>query len=237
MGKLGSFFSESEITHLAKKFEYKSPVEVLRWGLERFGDKIILACSLGAEDMVLIDMLSKLTSNPRVFYLDTDKHFKETLETRDRVQEKYNISILKVSTELSLEKQATLYGDNLWQLNPDLCCQIRKVQPLTNVLSEQDAWITGIRREQSPARTNAQAIEWDQKFELIKLNPLINWSHEQVWYYIRQFQVPYNPLHDQHYPSIGCSVCTRPVQFGEDIRSGRWSHTEKTECGLHNKRG
>src|SRR5690606_7399221 len=131
------------------------------------------------------------------------------------------------------EEQAVQWGDALWQRDPDRCCALRKVEPLTRILSRYAAWITGIRRDQSPSRAHAGIVEWDSKFGLVKFNPLAKWSWDHVWEYIRKNDIPYNELHDRHYPSIGCTHCTVPVMPGEDLRSGRWKSSEKTECGLH----
>lgn len=226
-------FSSDELNLAAYRLETKQPQDVIAWGIEQFGTKIVLASSFGAEDVVLIDMLHKLAPDTPIFYLDTGKHFPETLMTRDRLQERYGMSFIQVLPKLSLEEQAAQYGDQLWEIEPNLCCQLRKVEPLADILSTYSAWITGIRREQAPTRALAKKVEWDEKFQLVKLNPLADWTMEQVWSYIRAHDVIYNPLHDQHYPSIGCSVCTRPVKPGEDPRAGRWSGFAKTECGLH----
>jgi len=224
---------DEELQVMAYRLESKSPQDVLVWAMEEYGSSLVLASSFGAEDVVLIDMLHKLAPTVPVFYLDTNKHFKETYETRDRLQERYGASFLQVVPQLTLEEQAAKHGDRLWEKDPNLCCQIRKVEPLQRILAEYEAWITGIRREQSPTRANAKKVEWDEKFNLVKFNPLADWTHNQVWEYIHQHDVPYNPLHDQHYPSIGCEVCTRQVMPGEDPRAGRWSGFAKTECGLH----
>lgn len=224
---------DEELQVMAYQLESKSPQDVLVWAMEEYGSSLVLASSFGAEDVVLIDMLHKLAPTVPVFYLDTNKHFKETYETRDRLQERYGASFLQVLPQLTLEEQAAKHGDRLWEKDPNLCCQIRKVEPLQRILAEYEAWITGIRREQSPTRANAKKVEWDEKFNLVKFNPLADWTHNQVWEYIHQHDVPYNPLHDQHYPSIGCEVCTRQVMPGEDPRAGRWSGFAKTECGLH----
>lgn len=224
---------EEELQVMAYRLESKSPQDVLVWAMEEYGSGLVLASSFGAEDVVLIDMLHKLAPTVPVFYLDTNKHFKETYETRDRLQERYGASFFQVLPQLTLEEQAAKHGDRLWEKDPNLCCQIRKVEPLQRILAEYEAWITGIRREQSPTRANAKKVEWDEKFNLVKFNPLADWTHNQVWEYIHQHDVPYNPLHDQHYPSIGCEVCTRQVMPGEDPRAGRWSGFAKTECGLH----
>jgi phosphoadenosine phosphosulfate reductase len=134
---------------------------------------------------------------------------------------------------LTPQQQAESHGDALWASHPDQCCQLRKVEPLTRVLQGYDAWITGIRRDQAMSRANAGLIEWDQKFELVKVNPLARWTWTDVWTYIKVYEVPYNPLHDRSYPSIGCTYCTAPVASGDDPRAGRWKNFSKTECGLH----
>jgi len=226
-------FTEEEITLWAYRLESKSPEEILAWAVEQYGTDIVLASSFGAEDVALIDMLHKVAPETPVFYLDTNKHFKETYETRDRLQERYGTQFIQVLPKLTLEEQAAQYGDELWAKDPNQCCNIRKVEPLTRILTEYSAWITGIRRDQAPTRANAKKIEWDGKFNLMKFNPLASWTSEDVWAYIKANDVPYNPLHDQNYPSIGCDVCTRQVKPGEDPRAGRWAGSEKTECGLH----
>jgi phosphoadenosine phosphosulfate reductase len=195
---------------------------------------LALACSFGAEDVVLLDMVMKISPTTKVFYLDTDLLFSETYDLIKQIQDTYAIEhLIRVSPEITLHEQTASYGDTLWSRHPDQCCDIRKVQPLTKMLSTLDGWITGIRRDQAPTRANAQAFEEDLKFGLLKVNPLIRWTEQDVWQYIRDHHVPYNPLHDQGYPSIGCLHCTRMVQPGEDPRSGRWVGFQKTECGLH----
>jgi phosphoadenosine phosphosulfate reductase len=178
-------------------------------------------------------MLSKIDPDTRIFYLDTDLLFPETYELRDRLEAKYGIAIERQATELTLEAQAEEFGARLWEREPDRCCNLRKVQPLRQTLSGLDAWITAIRRDQSPARATAGIVETDSKFGLVKINPLANWSTRHVWSYIFRHEVPYNPLHDSGYPSIGCAPCTTAIAAGEDVRSGRWRGLAKTECGLH----
>lgn len=209
--------------------------QILEWAIRKFGEKLTLACSFGAEDIVLVDALQRIPGGKKVdiFYLDTDLHFPETYETRDRLEERYGIRFKRVTPALTLDEQQASYGPALWRQDPNRCCYLRKVQPLEKTLSEYDAWMTGIRREQSPTRRKAQIVEVDQRFRLTKVNPLVHWTSEDVWAYIRERDVPYNPLHDERYPSIGCAPCTRPVHEGEDLRSGRWSGFQKTECGLH----
>ncbi|WP_459865071.1 phosphoadenylyl-sulfate reductase [Calditerricola yamamurae] len=221
------------IAKLADWWEEKTPQELLALAVERFGTKVALACSFGAEDVVLVDMLVKINPEVPIFYLDTDKHFCETYETRDRLSARYGISFVQVKPALTLEEQAARYGERLWERDPNLCCNLRKVAPLAGFLREFDAWITGIRREQAPTRANARKVEWDAKFGVVKFNPLADWTFKDVWRYIHENNVPYNPLHDRGYPSIGCECCTRPVKPGEDFRAGRWAGFNKTECGLH----
>lgn len=223
---------EELVWRAAEELEDRSAEYVLAWAVERFPN-IALACSFGAEDVVLVDLLHKVSPRTDVFYLDTDLHFKETYETRDRLEERYGKKFIRISSKLSLQEQAEVYGENLWATNPNQCCQLRKVNPLTEVLSRYDAWVTGIRREQAPTRALAGKIEYDVKFGLIKFNPLADWKSEDVWNYIRRNELIYNPLHDADYPSIGCEKCTRPVRAGEDPRAGRWAGFQKTECGLH----
>lgn len=209
--------------------------DILAWAVQKYGDKLTLACSFGAEDVVLVDALQRI---PRgrdidIFYLDTNVHFPETYAVRDRLSERYGIAFKRVAPDLTLDEQQAAYGPELWRKNPNLCCSIRKVQPLKRTLTAYEAWITGIRREQAPTRSGTQTVEWDGKFQLAKINPLAHWTHDDVWAYIRKCDVPYNALHDKGYPSIGCAPCTSPVAEGDDPRSGRWANFDKTECGLH----
>lgn len=223
---------ERLIADAAERFEHAPVEDLLAFAVDTF-PSIVLACSFGAEDVVLVSMLQQIRPGTDIFYLDTDFHFQETYETRDRLADQYGIQFIQVKPELTPEEQAKQYGDELWKRDPNLCCNLRKVAPLTKVLGKYDAWITGIRRDQAPTRANAKKVEYDTKFGLVKFNPLANWTSEDVWGYIRKHNVPYNPLHDRNYPSIGCEHCTRPVAPGEDPRAGRWSGTEKIECGLH----
>jgi len=228
--------SLQEIQAWGESFETKQPQEVLVAAIERYAPKIVLACSFGAEDVVLVDMVHRINPSVPLFYLDTDFLFPETYATRDRIIEQYGLQparVLQVKSLLTPERQAEQHGDALWASDPDRCCQIRKVEPLTRVLKGFDAWITGIRRDQAPTRANAKLIEWDAKFQLVKVNPLAKWTWGDVWTYIKVYEVPYNQLHDRNYPSIGCTHCTAPVMPGEDPRAGRWKSSAKTECGLH----
>jgi phosphoadenosine phosphosulfate reductase len=214
-----------------------SASEVLRWGLERFGRDIAIASAFGVEGMVLIDLAARLRTSVRVFTLDTGFFFPETYELIETVERRYGIRVERCRPRLSAGEQARVHGEALWTRDPDLCCRLRKVEPFRDKLKELSAWVAAIRRQQTAARANVSKIEWDARFEIVKLNPLADWTAAQVWDYIRANHVPYNPLHDRNYPSIGCTHCTRPVREGEDHRAGRWAGFGKTECGLHVRDG
>lgn len=209
------------------------PERVLAWAFENFGDSVAISSAFGAEGVALIDMASRVRKSFRIFTLDTEFLFPETYNLMDQLEQRYGINIERVYPLLSPEEQERVHGLALWQRDPDQCCNLRKVEPLRRKLGELRAWITSIRRDQTSTRANAGKVEWDEKFGLVKINPIADWSSKQVWQYIRQHDVPYNALHEQNYPSIGCTHCTRAVRPGEDPRAGRWSGSSKTECGLH----
>jgi phosphoadenosine phosphosulfate reductase len=226
--------SEKLLNDLNVQFESAGPDQVLIWGYHMFGSDMVLGTGFGPSGMFLIYRLWELGINIPIFYLDTHLLFDETYELRDRVEERFNIQITRVSTELSLDEQAEKYGEKLWEEDPNRCCYLRKVLPLRNYLSDKRAWITGIRRSQSETRRKTQFVEWDPENEVVKINPLADWTGEKVWNYIRSKNLPYNPLHDEGYPSIGCIPCTEAVDSGtKDERVGRWNGSEKTECGIH----
>ena len=224
---------DEDLKLISDEFESAPPEAVLRWVVEEFGPDVALATGFGAEGCVLVAMLSAINPGTRIFYLDTDLLFPETYALRDQLEARYGVRFERRATRLSLSAQAAEYGERLWERRPDLCCQLRKVEPLKEMLSGLRAWVTAIRRDQSPARAKMGIVERDEKFGLIKINPLAGWSSRDVWNYIAKYDVPYNPLHDHGYPSIGCAPCTTPVQISEDPRAGRWRGTGKTECGLH----
>ncbi len=206
---------------------------VVAWLAARYLPGVVLACGFGVEDCLLVDLLSRVAPAVGVFYLDTQLLFPETYATRDRLVERYGIHPVAVRPRQTVEEQAEALGPALWGRDPDLCCRLRKVEPLTRILSGQRAWITGVRREQGPTRARTPLLEWDRRFGLAKGNPLAAWTARDVWRYVHDQDVPYNPLHDRGYPSLGCWPCTRAVRAGEDPRAGRWSGFAKTECGLH----
>lgn len=211
-----------------------SPEALLAWGSERFSGNVVCLSALGAEDCVLIDMIARAQLTIPIVTIDTAVLFRETYALWSRLERRYGLSIAGIRSARIPDAGPTDADlDHLWEREPDRCCQLRKVVPLRNELEGRQAWITGIRREQSETRRNAQTVEWDATFGLVKLNPLAAWTHEQMWAYIREHDVPYNPLHDSGYASIGCEPCTTPIAAGEDMRSGRWRGRDKTECGLH----
>jgi phosphoadenosine phosphosulfate reductase len=208
--------------------------DVLRWGYEHFGNRMTLTCSWQRQSSVLVHMVSELGLDIPVVELDTQLFFKETYDTRDRLVERYGLKLVRPEV-LSVAEQAVREGHNLWERDPDRCCHIRKVEPLERALAPYDAWITGIRREQALTRASAQKIEWSEKYGVWKLQPLVDWDQKRVAAYIYVNEIPYNPLHDAGYPSIGCIPCTRPVLAGEDERAGRWTGADKIECGIHQR--
>ncbi len=225
--------SDEELQVISAEMETEPPEAVLRWALREFGPDVALATGFGAEGCVLVHMTSAVNKNARIFYLDTDLLFPETYSLCEQLEARYGVRFERRATRLSLSAQAAEYGERLWERQPDLCCHLRKVEPLREVLNELRAWITAIRRDQTPARAHAGIVERDRKFGLVKINPLANWSARDVWDYIRKYDVPYNPLYDHGYASIGCAPCTSVVQIGEHPRAGRWRGAMKTECGLH----
>ena len=222
-----------ELEAVSDGFEGASPEAVLYWAAGRFGNEVALATGFGAEGCVLIDMLARVAPRMRVFYLDTGLLFPETYALAERLSARYGVRFERRATRLTLDAQAEAYGERLWERDPEECCRRRKVEPLRETLAGLSAWVTAIRREQTPARAGARVVERDAKFGLVKINPLAAWSARDVWSYVFEHDVPYNPLHDLSYASVGCVPCTTPVRIGEDPRSGRWRGTAKTECGLH----
>lgn len=225
--------TQEELPALSASLEDKSPQEILRWAWETYGKKLTMATAFGAEGCAIIAMLSEAAPDAYVFNLDTGYQFPETLETRQRLMDKYGLPIHLVRAEQSVAAMEDAHGGPIYGTNPDLCCHIRKVVPLHQALEGYEAWISAIRREQAPTRANAPIVGWDRKFNLVKVNPLANWTKRDLWEYLLKNDVPYNPLHDQGYPSIGCWPCTRAVGAGEDERAGRWAGSAKKECGLH----
>ena len=232
--------SPQEATRLGDEFESKTPTDVLSWAVETFHPRIALSSSFGAEDVVIIDMLSKVNSGARIFTLDTGRLHQETYDVMDAVRDRYGAKLeVQFPDRAAVEKMVDERGLNLFYEsveNRKLCCGVRKVEPLNRALSGLDAWITGLRRDQVQTRATTKKVELDAQHDnIVKVNPIADWTSEMVWSYIRENKVPYNPLHDRGFPSIGCAPCTRAVKAGEDPRAGRWWwETEGVkECGLH----
>jgi phosphoadenosine phosphosulfate reductase len=213
---------------MAPDLEHLGAEEVLKYAVDRFHPRLTVACSFQKEASVVLDLLLAQAPDANVFTLDTHVLFPETYETWKRVEERYGIEV-QVFQGPSLGRQAATHGDKLWERDPDACCDLRKVQPLNEALAEADAWIAGLRRDQSPSRAGTPKLAWDAKHGLWKFNPLADWTDKDVWEYIVEHDLPYNPLHDQGYAAIGCTHCTKPGVG----REGRWAGSGKTECGLH----
>src|ERR1051325_499860 len=226
-------FQLKRIGTAATLLDDATPTETLEWAFEEFQETMTIATGFGAEGVALIDMAVKINPNVDIFFLDTEFLFQETYELRRRLEDRYRIQIRVFKTDITPEQQAEQFGERLWTTNPDLCCRLRKLEPLREALGGRRAWITAIRQDQTLERSNARVVEWDYQWRLVKINPLVHWKKEQVWKYINRNQVPYNPMHDRGYPSIGCTHCTSPVREGEHDRSGRWAGLSKTECGIH----
>jgi len=224
---------QEELMELAADLEGSSAKEILKWAADRYTDRLTFATGFGVEGCVLIDIIGRCQIPIDIFTLDTGLLFEETYKLWSQLESRYTVKIRRVSPALNVEQQAQEFGGQLWEREPDRCCEIRKVMPLEAALANVDAWITAIRREQTPERANAKIIEWDDRFGLIKVNPLVAWTTKDIWRHIIEHEVPYNPLHDHGYPSIGCYPCTSQVKPGEDDRAGRWRGTRKNECGLH----
>jgi phosphoadenosine phosphosulfate reductase len=215
----------------AAELEGAGALDLLRWTDENFGGNYIVASNM--QDAVLVDLAAKVRPGVDVLFLDTGYHFVETIGTRDAVEAVYDINVVNVAPENSVAKQDELFGKDLFAREPNECCRMRKVEPLSKALRGYTAWVTGIRRVEAPTRANAPLISWDKAFGLVKINPIAAWTDEDMQSYIDANDVLVNPLVFEGYPSIGCAPCTAKPVEGADPRSGRWAGTSKTECGLH----
>ena len=205
--------------------------EVIRWAVDTFGERICVTSSM--TDAVIIHLAAGVQPGIDVVFLDTGYHFAETIGTRDAVAAVYPVNLINVTPSRTVAEQDTELGARLYQRNPDLCCYLRKVEPLERALYRYDAWITGVRRDETVERRDARPVEWDSRREMVKVNPIVDWTQDQVDAYIAENGVLVNPLVYDGYPSIGCATCTARVEAGADARSGRWAGTGKTECGIH----
>jgi phosphoadenosine phosphosulfate reductase len=224
---------DTEWNGVSDRLAAEHPREVLRWAIERFYPRLTMATAFGPEGCVILHLLAELEPRVRVFNLDTGYQFAETLELRDRIAARYGIEVELVRPDTSVADYETQHDGSLYRAQPDQCCHDRKIVPLRRAIEGYDAWISAIRADQSADRSRARVVGWDSKFSLVKVNPLLRWTKRDVWAFVVANQVPYNPLHDRGYPSIGCWPCTRPASPGDDERAGRWAGQAKTECGLH----
>jgi phosphoadenosine phosphosulfate reductase len=226
-------YMAERIAATCRKLEGNSPEAILRWAVEQFYPRLTMATAFGPEGNCIIHMLAEIEPRVRIFNLETGYQFAETLELRERIRERYGIAVEFVRAEMAVPEYEAEHGGPLYVIRPDQCCHDRKTLPLRNAIVGYDAWISAIRKDQTGDRARASIVQWDAKFELVKINPLLHWTKKDVWSFITRNDVPYNPLHDKGYPSIGCWPCTAPVGNGEDERAGRWRGTGKKECGLH----
>lgn len=227
--------SARSLETIARELAGAMPQEILRWATREYPGKVLMATAFGAEGCCIIHMLAEIDPSVKVINLETGYQFAETLELRERVLRRYGIEVEYVRPELTVEEYEKEHGGPLHVHRPDQCCHDRKILPLRQALAriKPEAWISAIRKDQTADRGKADVVQWDPKFGLVKVNPLLNWNKKDVWAFIMKHDVPYNSLHDQNYPSIGCWPCTRAVQPGEDERAGRWAGKVKKECGLH----
>ena len=224
--------SSLQLSLTETELEALSAEDLLGWASEEFGDRFCLSCSWQKQSSVLVHMISELGLDVDVVELDTHLFFKETYETRERIVERYGIRLVRPEI-LTVAEQHKVEGPNLWERDPDRCCHIRKVEPLIRALEPYEAWASGIRRDQSPSRAGTAKVEFSERYGVWKVHPLADWDEQRVWSYIVANEIPYNPLHDAGYRSIGCLPCTRPLRPDEEERAGRWAGSDKLECGIH----
>ena len=225
--------SVAQISRLAEQFESAHPREILSWAHCTFGETLAIVTSFQATGIVTLHLMRELAPATQVLTLDTGFLFPETINLINTLEERFQLNLRRIRPRQTPRQQARDYGDRLWERNPDRCCHIRKTMPLREALAGYSAWVTGLRRDQSTKRANTPIVSRDSRTGLIKIAPFANWSSDMIWSYLRANDLPYNPLHDIGYPSIGCWTCTKAVHQEADARSGRWAQREKTECGIH----
>jgi len=223
----------AELAVDSERLETATPQEILRYAVDRFAPLFTMATAFGPEGMTLIHMLAEIAPDTPIFNLDTGYQFAETLELRERVKQRYGIEIELKKPDTTVEQYEAMHGGPVYKTDPNRCCFDRKLRVLHESARGMHAWASAIRRDQSDDRQRAEIVGWDKKFQLVKISPLANWTKKEVWNLISKHEIPYNPLHDKGFPSVGCWPCTRAVQMGEDERAGRWSGFAKKECGLH----
>jgi phosphoadenosine phosphosulfate reductase len=226
-------FTQEGLDRANSQLQDQPAPAILRWAVRTFFPRLTMATAFGVEGNCIIHMLAEIEPRVRVFNIDTGYQFPETLKTRERLKERYAIEVEYVRPELTVAEYEARHGGPVYHRCADQCCHDRKSMPLERAVAGYDAWISAIRKDQTVHRAKAAVVQWDAKFNLVKINPLLHWTKKDVWSFVTKHRVPYNPLHHQGYPSIGCWPCTRPVAEGQDDRAGRWHGTEKKECGLH----
>ncbi len=223
----------AELAERSAELESATPQEILKWAIDRYAPRFTMATAFGPEGMTMIHMISEIAPQTPIFNLETGYQFDETRQLRDTIIDRYGITVRYEHPEQTVEEFEAKHGGPLYRTNPNLCCFERKLRVLHRTARGYHCWASAIRRDQSEDRARAPIVGWDKKFQLVKVSPLANWTKKDVWNLISKANIPYNPLHDQGYPSVGCQPCTRAVGIGEDERAGRWSGFQKTECGLH----
>lgn len=221
--------TQDELGQQQKRLDMASPQEIIRWAVEQYEQKLVVVTSFQITGIVTLHMMRQFTDNVQVVTLDTGLLFPETYKLIDDVEKRLDITVQRVKPEQTLSQQAREHGSLLWETTPDQCCQLRKTLPLKKTLANYHAWITGLRRDQSPTRANIPVVDWDDRYGLMKLCPFATWTEEMLWTYIHAYDLPYNILHNRGYSSIGCYTCTRAAAG----RAGRWANSSKTECGIH----
>jgi phosphoadenosine phosphosulfate reductase len=230
---LGTKFGTDQIHEANRLLKDHTPQEILRWAVREFHPRLTMATAFGAEGCCILHMLAEIEPGVRVFNLDTGYQFPETLEVREKIRARYGIDVELVRAETTVAEYEAEHGGPLYRIRPDQCCHDRKILPLRRAVEGYDAWVSSIRKDQTTHRAAAGVVQWDAKFALVKVNPLLSWTRKEVWKFIADHGIPYNVLHDRGYPSIGCLPCTQPAGEGQDERAGRWAGTVKKECGLH----
>lgn len=218
---------------ISNRFDHAATTDLLVWAAQTFGTGLSVGTSFGTSGIVLMDLVLKMNPDVDIFYIDTGYFFPETLELMQRLEHHFQRGFRRVSTQMTIAEQKKRFGPRLYENDPDLCCHVRKVLPMSYALTDSTAWATAVRRDQAPSRRNTPLAQWNEQHNVVKLAPLAHWSEADIWAHIEEHNLPYNELHDRNYPSIGCWPCTRSVQPGEDLRAGRWSGREKIECGIH----
>jgi phosphoadenosine phosphosulfate reductase len=220
-------------SRLSNRFQNGSGVDLLSWAVETFGGGLSIGTGFGASGVVLMDLALRINPDVDIFYIDTGYFFPETLDLIRRLENHYQRNLRRVATDLTIAQQEKRFGPALHTNDPNLCCQLRKVAPLKQALTDSTAWATALRHDQSSTRKDIRMVQWNERYNVLKISPLVHWTEADIWQHIDENKLPYNTLHDQNYPSIGCWPCTHPVQEGDDLRAGRWQGFEKKECGLH----